>query len=383
MNRYIDNDKYTTPKLCNRGGDITKPWYVYFFFTQDGIRKQIRVKRGINLVKDKKEREFYGRSLVKAVSLDLADGWNPITLEQDVPPEDKTVKQALEDILALKKSYITERSYRTYKDNLKLFYSWLEKFNLDRLFIHNFTRHHAQQYLDWLLRDRNYCGKTHNGYLGSMSTFFAAIEERNKAVKNPFKGIKSLPEDVGKNTTYSSDEEKLIDEYLLKNDFNFYLATRFIKYCFFRRTELSKLQVKHIKWENKTIVVPAKSSKNRNQDSITIPLSFESILIKSGILNLDPEMYIFGHPGKYFKPSLIKIKRLDDFSDRQREINQLLGVKAECSFYSYKHTGVCELYKLTKDPYTVMRQCRHSDIKITMKYLRSLGLGVNEQVRGW
>ena len=47
------------------------------------------------------------------------------------------------------------------------------------------------------------------------------------------------------------------------------------------------------------------------------------------------------------------------------------------------HTGVVDLYNHTKDAYIVMRQCRHSDIKMTMIYLRSLGCGVNEQVREW
>jgi integrase len=129
--------------------------------------------------------------------------------------------------------------------------------------------------------------------------------------------------------------------------------------------------------------VPSKSSKNRKQDSITIPASFEKLIETSGILKLDPEMYIFGYPGKLFQPSLIKVKRLDDFSDRQREVNTLLGINPDCSFYSWKHTGACELYNLTTDPYVVMRQCRHSDIVITMRYLRSLGMGVNEQVRAW
>lgn len=382
MKQYIENTKYTTPKLCNRGGDITRQWYVYFDWTVDGIKKQIRVKRGLNLIKNKKERDQAGRSLIVAVTLDLQDGWNPITNAVDKLPENKTVVECMDEMLVLKKSYITDRSYRTYKDNLKLFYSWMKGAGLMDLYIHNFTRHHAQQYLDWLLVTKNYCGKTHNGYLGSTSTFFAAIQERYP-IQNPFKGIKSLPEDVGKNTTYSSEEETLITDHLLEHDYNFYLATRFIKYCFLRRTELSKLQIKHIRWDNKTIVVPAKSAKNRNQDSVTIPATFEKILIESGILKLNPEMYVFGHPGKFFKPSLEKIKRLDDFSDKQREINQLLGIKPECSFYSWKHTGTVELYNLTKDPYTVMRQCRHSEINITMRYLRSLGLGVNEQVREW
>ncbi len=161
---------------------------------------------------------------------------------------------------------------------------------------------------------------------------------------------------------------------------NFYYATRFIKYLFLRRTELVSLKVKHINWDNKTVVIASNIAKSRVQDSVTIPKSLESIIIKMGILKLDPETYIFG---KNFLPSLTKSKRVDDFSDKQRKFNRNNNIKNECSFYSWKHTGAVELYQITKDPYIVMRQCRHSDIKITMTYLRSLGCGVNEQVREW
>ena len=351
MNRYTEN--YTYPKLCSRSGDVTKQWYVYFFWLENDQKKQIRVKRGLNLIKNKKEREQEGKILVQVVLNQLNDGWNPITDQMDKKLENKTVSEWLDDILLLKKSYITDRSYRTYKDNIKFFKSWLKLKKLDDLFVHNFTNKHAQQFLDWILVDKGFCGKTHNGYLGNISGFFNEIEKRNKSVTNPFKGIKKLPEDVGSNTTYSVEEQNLLEKYFIENDKYFYFATRFVKYCFFRRTELSLLQVKHIMWYNKTIVVPSKSAKSRKQDSVTIGKTLE------------------------------KIKRLDDFSDKQRDINKMLGVKPECTFYSWKHTGCVELYNITTDPYVVMRQCRHSEINITMRYLRSLGLGVNEQVRAW
>lgn len=77
------------------------------------------------------------------------------------------------------------------------------------------------------------------------------------------------------------------------------------------------------------------------------------------------------------------MKRIDDLSDKQRVVNKENNIRSECTFYSWKHTGVVDLYNHTKDAYIVMRQCRHSDIKMTMIYLRSLGCGVNEQVRDW
>lgn len=193
-----------------------------------------------------------------------------------------------------------------------------------------------------------------------------------------------MRQDSGKNTAYSEHEEKIFKESVKKSDFNFYLATRFVKYCFLRRSELSLVQVKHINWQNKTIVIPSENSKSRIQDSVTIPKTLEKYIIKSGILEMEPETYIFGNGRRGdFKPGLNKMKRVDNFSDMQRKYNKELGIKPEATFYSWKHTGVVELYNLTKDIHVVMRQCRHSDIKMTMIYLRSLGCVASEQVREW
>ena len=373
---------YSIPRLCSRNGDITKYWYVYFNYTDhlSGEKKQFRYKFGINQLKTKREREREAGSIITALHLKLQDGWNPLTDKTEEETVDMTVSQALDEMLSLKKSYITPRSYKTYYDQLNLFKKWLVIKKYDKLFVYNLTGNQALQYLDYLLKVKGYCGKTYNGHLGVMKSFFNAILEREYIKKNPFEGIKQVRQDTGKNTTYSAAEEIKLEAYMYEHERNFYYTTRFVRYCFFRRSELSKIQIKHINWENKTIIVPSDSAQSRVQDSITISKTLEKCIREMGILSLDPNMYIFG---KNFIPSFDKLKRVDDFSDMQRYINRKNNIKEECTFYSWKHTGAVELYNLTKDPYTVMRQCRHSDIKMTMIYLRSMGCGVNEQVREW
>jgi integrase len=378
---------YTMPKLCTRNSDISKDWYVYFTFTDSvsGEKKQFRYKNGINVLKTKRERELCAGSWCLVLHIRLQSGWNPITDKTEEAPENVTVSQAFDNILSIKKAFITKRTYKTYFDQTNLFKHWLVKKHFDKLFVQNFTPNHARQFFDYLLRDKMYCGKTYNSLLGTVGTFFTAIVERETIKVSPIKGIKKVRQETGKNTTYSSQEETILSKYMYEKEKDFYYLTRFIRYCFFRRSELSMLQVKHIRWENKTIIVPSESGKSRTQDSVTISKTLEKIILEMEILNLDPNTYIFGKKqgSRSCNPSLIKTSRVENFSDRQRKINKFNDIKSECSFYSWKHTGAVELYNRTKDPYTVMRQCRHSDIKMTMIYLRSLGCGVNEDVREW
>jgi len=336
----------------------------------------------LNTFKTKREREREAGAIVSVLHNKLQDGWNPIndTVPEEDEREEISITKAFDNVLSIKRSYITPRTYKTYYDHINLFKKWLVQKKLDKLYVQNITNVHLMKYLDYLLRDKKYCGKTYNGHLGILKCFFNAFLERNYIEKSPVVGIKQVRQDTGKNTTYSHLEEKLLEKYMYAHERDFYYTTRFVRFCFFRRSELSKLQIKHINWDNKTIIVPSESAKTRTQDSITISRTLEKCIIEMGILDLNPDMYVFG---KNFLPSLNKLKRVDDFSDRQRMINRENNIKTECTFYSWKHTGAVDLYNRTKDPYTVMRQCRHSDIKMTMIYLRSMGCGVNEQVREW
>lgn len=373
---------YSTPKLCDRGGDLSKQWYVYLYYTNSsGVRKQFRFSEGVNVLKTKRERRTEANALIEALTYQLRSGWSPVTntVENRDGPHLKTVSAAFDEIFEIKKAYLTGESIRTYKNQIDLFKGWIVAKKLDHLHTQNFTADHARKYCDWMLREKKYCGKTYNGHLTMLRTFFTEMVNRKYMPINPVAGFKFVRQEIGKNITYSAEDEKLFKSIRDVHP-EFYLATRFVKYCFLRRTELAKLQVKHINWGNKTITIPSKNAKSRVQDSVTIPSTLEKMIEGAGLLHLDPEVYVFG---KHFKPNIKKIAKLDYFSDQQRDLNNTLSIGKGRTFYSWKHTGVVELYNLTKDPYVVMRQCRHTDIKMTMVYLRSLGCGVNEQVREW
>ncbi len=77
--------------------------------------------------------------------------------------------------------------------------------------------------------------------------------------------------------------------------------------------------------------------------------------------------------------------RPDDISERHLELKIAAGLPKFAvdgkAFYSWKHTGVVAYWKVVKDIYFMMRQLRHHDMKVTMIYLKSLGLMPNEAFR--
>lgn len=373
---------YTLPKLYDGGGNLSKDWYVYYYYT-DPIskeKKQFRLKEGINRLKSKRKREEKATILITALNGMLTKGWNPFNNKIEESKGNVLLIDAIDEILERKEAYLSAASKKSYYFRTRLFKDWLQENNLAHLYANNLTTQHMRDYFDYMLKERKNSGKTHNSHLATLAVYFNEMVERGIIEKSPLKSIKRLKQTSGTNSTYSEEEERKLNKLMEKDNFNFFMATRFIRYCFLRRTELANLQVKHINWIGKTITIPSASAKSRIQDSVTIPTTLERLIIKAGYLDLDPEFYLFG---KYFAPSATKINRLDDFTEKQREYNLKLKVKEECTFYSWKHTGTVDLYNITKDTYVVMRQCRHADIRMTMIYLRSLGCGVNEQVRSW
>lgn len=360
---------------------MSKQWYIYFRGKNDvtGESKQFRFKLGINKFSKKRERQEAAKSALRSViSMIEVDGWNPF--EQKCESEKKKLCCHLDEMLSIRSCSIRVRSTEIYGNALKFFRIWCEKNGYDTLAAPEFTKLQALEYMDYLKQERKYSGKSCNNTVGYLKTLFFMLEEREVIKSNPFCAIKKYKEEKGKNVAFTPREVDLVTDYMKKHNIRLYYATQFVRYAFIRRTELMHLRVSNVDLINHTITIPADVSKNGKQDSITIPMSLEKIIVKMKLDEANPEDYIFG---KDMLTCNRRISRVANFSDEHRKVIDALKARKELIFYGWKHTGCAELYRIVKDPYVVCRQCRHSDIKMTMRYLRSLGLGINEAVRDW
>ncbi len=376
-----ENIKFSEPRICDCGGDITKQWYVYFTCT-DLIRKetkQFRYKLGINRVKDIRKRKKVAKEAVEAIKdLLYNDGFNPF--EKSVQGDKRILLDCLREMLEIKNVSVRLRTRQSYKHAIDLLSRWMDKKNLSKMEVGDFEKKHAIEFADWLQKDKSYAGKTTNNTIGDLKSLFYMLVHREICKGNPFSAVKKLKEEEGKNVAFTPDEVDKVLKFMKKANLRLYYATQFVRYGFIRKTELTGLKVRNINLKSHTITIPADVSKNRKHDSVTIPQSLEKIILEMGLDKADPDLYIFG---KGLETCNRKERRTADISNAHREIIEALGMRKELIFYGWKHTGCVELYNKVRDPYVVCRQCRHSDIRMTMRYLRSLGLGINEAVRDW
>jgi len=372
-------NNYSEPKLLPKDRDINKPWFVAFRFTNpdNGDRKQFQFRGDINRHKTKHDRIIEGNSLCAALKTMLKEGWNPISDEIEKDYERKYLYDLLDEMLEIKNATIKRKSYRTYMDAKNILQTWMKKKHLRHIMPQAFTTKLAREFADYLLTKKKYAGKTFNSMMSFMKMYFNMLIAREVIEKNPFAKIDKVKHDIGKNHAYTAIEKKELIALLKSENQGLYQYVSFMYHSFIRRTELTLIKISDIDYHNRTIMVRSSVSKNRKQESVSIPQGLWAVITEMELQKYPSHYYIFAHglkPGEkyYKKPDLIT-------SMHHRYVKRL-NYPPEKTLYSWKHTGVCDYYNEIKDPYVIMRQLRPSNLQITMTYLKSLGLTPNEKM---
>lgn len=374
---------YTEPKLSPtqpKSCDMSKTWYVWFRFFDASTNqwKQLRFKKGINEIKNYKERLVSANALKQAIKEELEDGWNPILKEQPNNIMLYGLVESLDYILQVKSATLKRKSQYAYRYIIACLKQWLKLQGLLDIQTSAFTPGHCQQYMDWLLMTKQYSGRTFNDHLVVLSTIFNCFIEREWIMKNPFRSVKRKTQTIGRNLAFTDREKRQIEAKLFQDDRRLYFFTQIMFHCFIRRTELVSIQVKHIDFTNNTIIIPGENAKNNQQESVVIPKGLEEILKQMQLYQYPSDYYVFG---RRLETGPVKYKNPNWISTRHNEIVKKLGINSQKGLYSWKHTGVCNYYQAIKDPYAIMRQLRHRDLNTTMIYMKSMGLIQNDSFR--
>ena len=372
---------YTKPALYHYDYDLSKKWFVAFRYFDQSTEtwKQFQFRGDINKYSKKKDRLAEGNALRDAIYEMLLDDWNPFTgyKSKNVQlVESGTLVETIAYLIEIRKGSIKKESTRTYVDVQKVFERWLKSEGLKNIRPAQFTPVHARRYLDNRLAS-GYGPSTYNKHLSMLITFFNLMIDRKIVKENPFKGIRQLRKDIGKNIAFSVDERAKLANLIASDNPQLYLFIQLMFYCFLRRTEILSLKVKDINTDQRTITVQSGSAKNRRQDSVSIPPAFNVYLKSLNLSQYNQDYYLFS---RLFLPGPVQRKKADHITTIHKQYLKQLKIDQRKTLYSWKHSGVIALYLEILDAYSVMRQLRHHDLQTTMIYLKSLGLTGNKPV---
>jgi integrase/recombinase XerD len=364
--------KYIPAKLNDANNCLESQWYVYFSFKHPETGKKKIFRKWIsNRIKTKSRRRDKAKELINRINTKLVRGWNPFS------DEDKSltnIAEAIDFALKMKSNTVGKRTKSTYKSILGTFLSYLKKRKLDCLSIDEMNKEIAQDYCDYLIIEYNYTPRTYNNHVTALKTVFSILLKREYLLHNPFNNIDRLREPEPEITAYSKVELEKIANTLPDYNFELYVISQLIYYCFLRPAEIVRLQFKDLLWDHGMIIIPGTKSKNGKSQVIIIPEQLKKNLHDWKIDYPDGH-FIFSRdlvPGtKEIAPTRI--------AEAWRKYANEFNINK--NIYDFKHTGNGFAFDQGFNSRDIQLQNRHSSLDETQKYLNKFRRVASEKFR--
>lgn len=365
---------YSTPKIYDANGDMTKRWYVYFSFRnpQTGkMERQTPIYLGVNKFKKLSERKEAIKILRDTLEKGLANGTiNPYENSYS-EPKIISIQEAFELALKNAKSIMSEGYFRDYKHRLSKLEKWLTANGFYGRSVQSITKKTIQNFLNDVLEKTS--PKNRNNTRSNLSTFFKFLEKEEYIAENFIDKIPVLTAKPKRNKTYTQTQENQLFEYLETHDKALLLFVKFVSYNFLRPIEVCRLQVKDIDFQGGQLFIQAKNQ------LVKIKIIPEILLNELSFLkNALPTHYIFAPKGVGEWHTSETNKR-DYWSKRFKDVKDVFGLGEEYGLYSFRHTFITKLYRELRKKYTpfetkshLMLITGHTTMDALEKYLRDI-----------
>lgn len=344
--------------------------YVEFRAFDPELGRMRRKTIKINRIAGTLARRKYAKGIIERITEQLNRGWNPwiakdtsslFTFSEGVSRYESYLEKMITDGLFRKETYA---GYKSYLKILKEYVATIRPI----YYMYQFDRVFCVEFLDYVFIERDNGAQTRNNYLGFLKTFSGFLVEKGYLQTRPTEGISPISKRLYKKgrTVIPLEVVGKIADYCAAREKRFLLACYLLYYCFIRPVEMTRLRVKHINVKDCTVFIPGECSKNRLDQTVTLPKKVLLYAKELGVLSAPKEDFIFSYglrPGK---------KQIDPkhFRDHWDNVRRALGLKPEWKFYSLKDTGITEMCDNNMATIAVRDQARHSSLAITDIYTR-------------
>jgi len=389
--------KFSNPKIYSGKGDLSKRWYVYFYYRNEEtgrLKLATPIYGAANKYKTKEERMsvllMYRKTLLKL----LKQGYNPFAdnteLHQKliaktkgetralIPIENKEessmqLQEAFDFGLNLKEKLVSERTIRDYKNKVDNFIKWIKKNHPSIKQIHQLNKKNVTEFLNTVLTKTS--ARHRNNYRTELSSILQVLEDNDIIVINFIKKIPVLKSIPQKHKTYTQKEQEDIFKYLEEKDSILLLYIKFISYGFLRPIEVCRLKVKNINLTDKTIQFKAKNGLLKTK------------MIPQILLDELPDLSELKKESVLFTPEQLGDKwdttidnRRDYFSKRfKKVVKDHFSLGTDYGLYSFRHTYITKLYRALREessPFEVKSKLMlitgHTTMTALEKYLRDI-----------
>ncbi|QHI35734.1 Tyrosine recombinase XerC [Kordia antarctica] len=419
VNEYISMAKqnYSEPKIYDAKGDLSKRWYVYFYYRnpEDGkMKKQKPIFKGANRLKNRAERMDFLNTYRKALLKLLKDGFSPYDTNQQnkerqeklqgsndttekvihvaTPNTGYTIKEALAFALKQREPDWAKKTAGSMKGHYTRFVEWLTENEVLHKDISELKRNHITSFLNELRtkpknkaeKSKPLAAKTKNNYRATLSSLFTVLENDGIIPSNFIGTIKQKKSTPKKNKPFSNKQVEKIRKHLDTNDSYLRIFIQFMSYAFLRNKEVCNIKIKDIDLDSKRIFI---GTKVESQTAIPIIKELEDIIRAMNIEKYDRNDYLitrFGHPAAW---DIDEDNKSGYFSKRfHTNVREPLGLDMEHTLYSFRHTAAINIFKSLRDQkmphdqilFRLMSITRHKSIAGLKNYLRDIGATLPE-----
>lgn len=334
-------------------------WYIEYYVWNPNTktdaleRKHKRLDRYLKYFKTKTEKRRAALRIVAQLNEKLQLGWNPY-IEGDLPKAYKPINEAFEDFINGYGYGKREDTVKSYKTHINQILKWLERENkLDR-FIVSFTHFDAIQYIDYIYIERKNKLRTRKNHIDFFTTAFNWFVKHGYIDQNPFKKVDRLWSKKESRIRKPIDQDywPIIFDYFQTNKPYFLIAINLLFQCLIRRTEMCKLKLSNINFENQTVFIPGTISKTGYDRYATVPDSLFNQLISLDYHKKNENHFILSEnfaPGK----ESIKPKKISSAWSMMRD---KLNLPKEFQFYSLRSTAAIYYLEQNLKPRSLMNQ---------------------------
>jgi integrase/recombinase XerD len=346
---------------------LTKEWMIVYYSKNPLTNKLERIRIRVPSMTSNAERLKHAKRIIIEINIKLASGWSPF-IEQ-AGSTYKTFQSSVDDFLSTIKKQVKDNvarpdTLRTYNSNLNLLQQYVKEKKLNIVFALELNKNFCVNYLDWIYIERESSPRTRNNHLGFLRLFSSFLIGRGVLNENPTLGIKNMKLLAKKRQIFPEKVKQTIYEELVTYNNGFHTVCMATYFCFIRNTELGKIKVWNFNFNENTIFINKEISKNKKDETITIPSQFLEA-IKKHVADSPSDYYVFS--SDQFKPGLKKMP-VRKIGSAWEALRDKLKLETIYQFYGLKDTGITDLLNSGVPAIKVRDQARHYDIKITEMY---------------
>lgn len=343
-------------------------WRIVFYSKKPGTNEMQRFRRRVKKVAGKTARMQYAKRICTEINNKLAEGWSPFINEyskNEYVLFRKVIDQFIEQTKRKEKDGLLRKdTLRAYTSFAKNVLDYIKKEGRGEMFSVEFNKKFAVNFLDYIYFERKRSARTSNNYLSFLGMLAEFSLDREYIATNPTAGVSKRKNSKKKREVIPKKERDDIFKYWYRENKHYLCLCLSVYFCFIRRTEITKLKVKHVQLNEDAIFIPAEISKNKKDAVVTIPTKLKEIM-RFHLEKGKQEDYLFSKenfmPGK----DPVAPKKV---SDTWTKMRKELKIKDVYQFYSLKDTGITELFLLNVPTIKIRDQARHYDIKVTESY---------------